>query len=85
MLLELQKLEMKNFGISIPTFRHIFVQQPLEDMDWPIALFMSPTRELALQTWKEASKFARNLGIRVVCVYGGVAIFGQIAELKKGS
>jgi len=49
------------------------------------ALIMSPTRELALQTWKEANKFARNLGIRVVCVYGGVAISEQIAELKKGA
>ena len=46
---------------------------------------MSPTRELALQTWKEANKFARNLGLRVVCVYGGVGISEQIAELKKGA
>ncbi|CAK5107965.1 unnamed protein product [Meloidogyne enterolobii] len=76
MLLEFQKLQVE---------KNILDQQPLEDMDGPIALFMFPTRELALQTWKEASKFARNLRIRVVCVYGGVAIFGQIAELKKGS
>jgi ATP-dependent RNA helicase DDX46/PRP5 len=46
---------------------------------------MSPTRELALQTWKEANKFARNLGLHVVCVYGGVPISEQIAELKKGA
>jgi ATP-dependent RNA helicase DDX46/PRP5 len=49
------------------------------------ALIMSPTRELALQTWKEANKFARNLGLHVVCVYGGVGISEQIAELKKGA
>lgn len=46
---------------------------------------MSPTRELALQTWKEANKFSRNLDVRVVCVYGGVGISEQIAELKKGA
>ena len=46
---------------------------------------MAPTRELALQTWKEANKFARNLGLHVVCVYGGVGISEQIAELKKGA
>jgi ATP-dependent RNA helicase DDX46/PRP5 len=46
---------------------------------------MSPTRELALQTWKEANKFARNLNLHVVCVYGGVGISEQIAELKKGA
>lgn len=50
-----------------------------------LALIMSPTRELALQTWKEANKFAKNYDIRVVCVYGGVGISEQIAELKKGA
>lgn len=50
-----------------------------------LALILSPTRELALQTWKEANKFARQFGIRVVCVYGGVGISEQIAELKKGA
>uniref|UniRef100_A0A914KK22 RNA helicase n=1 Tax=Meloidogyne incognita TaxID=6306 RepID=A0A914KK22_MELIC len=75
----------KTLAFLIPMFRHILDQPPLEDMDGPIALIMSPTRELALQTWKEANKFARNLGIRVVCVYGGVAISEQIAELKKGA
>jgi ATP-dependent RNA helicase DDX46/PRP5 len=38
-----------------------------------------------MQTWKEANKFARNYNIRVVCVYGGVGISEQIAELKKGA
>lgn len=48
-------------------------------------MILSPTRELALQTWKEANKFARVFGIRVICVYGGVGISEQIAELKKGA
>lgn len=46
---------------------------------------MSPTRELAMQTWKEANKFAISLRINVVCVYGGVGISDQIADLKKGA
>lgn len=46
---------------------------------------MAPTRELALQTWKEANKFAKSLDIQVVCVYGGVGISEQIADLKKGA
>lgn len=46
---------------------------------------MSPTRELALQTYKEAVKFCRSLDIRVVCVYGGVGISDQIGDLKKGA
>jgi ATP-dependent RNA helicase DDX46/PRP5 len=46
---------------------------------------MSPTRELALQTYKEANKFCRSLDIRVVCAYGGVGISDQIADLKRGA
>lgn len=46
---------------------------------------MSPTRELAMQTWKEAKKFARVLNLRVVCVYGGAGISEQIADLKRGA
>jgi ATP-dependent RNA helicase DDX46/PRP5 len=46
---------------------------------------MSPTRELALQTYKEALKFCRALDLRVVCVYGGVGISDQIGDLKKGA
>ena len=45
---------------------------------------MSPTRELALQTYNECRKFAKPLKLRVVCVYGGTGISEQIAELKRG-
>lgn len=45
---------------------------------------MSPTRELALQTYNECRKFTKALRLRVVCVYGGTGISEQIAELKRG-
>ena len=48
------------------------------------ALLMSPTRELALQTFHEIRKFSKALKVRVVCVYGGTGISEQIAELKRG-
>jgi ATP-dependent RNA helicase DDX46/PRP5 len=50
-----------------------------------LALILSPTRELALQTWKEAQRFGKLLGIKAVCVYGGVGISEQIADLKRGA
>uniref|UniRef100_A0A914HX97 RNA helicase n=1 Tax=Globodera rostochiensis TaxID=31243 RepID=A0A914HX97_GLORO len=55
----------KTLAFLIPMFRHVMDQERLYDMDGPIAMIMSPTRELALQTWKEANKFARNLGLHV--------------------
>uniref|UniRef100_A0AC35TW83 RNA helicase n=1 Tax=Rhabditophanes sp. KR3021 TaxID=114890 RepID=A0AC35TW83_9BILA len=64
-------------------FRHIKDQAPLDEGDGPIAIIMTPTRELALQIWKEAKKFANLLKLNVVAVYGGVGISEQIADLKR--
>ncbi|GMR50389.1 hypothetical protein PMAYCL1PPCAC_20584, partial [Pristionchus mayeri] len=75
----------KTLAFLIPMFRHILDQDELDEMDGPIAIIMSPTRELAMQTWKEANKFAKPFGLRVVCVYGGVGISEQIADLKRGA
>ncbi|CAJ0584811.1 unnamed protein product, partial [Mesorhabditis spiculigera] len=75
----------KTLAFLLPMLRHVLDQDPLEDMDGPIAVIMSPTRELAMQTWKEANKFAKLHGLRVVCVYGGVGISEQIADLKRGA
>lgn len=46
---------------------------------------MAPARELAVQIYNEARKFAKPLGLRVVAVYGGAGIADQIGELKRGA
>lgn len=66
-------------------FRHILDQPPLEDGDGPIAIIMSPTRELCMQIGKDIKKFSKSLNLRAVCVYGGTGISEQIAELKRGA
>uniref|UniRef100_A0A915K4N1 Probable ATP-dependent RNA helicase DDX46 n=1 Tax=Romanomermis culicivorax TaxID=13658 RepID=A0A915K4N1_ROMCU len=75
----------KTLAFLIPMFRHVLDQPPLEDMDGPIAVVMTPTRELAMQIAKECRKFCRPLNLRCVCVYGGTGISEQIAELKRGA
>ncbi|KOB73592.1 DEAD box RNA helicase [Operophtera brumata] len=65
--------------------RKDLAKAPLEDTDGPIALIMTPTRELCMQIGKDIKKFAKSLGLRVVCVYGGTGISEQIAELKRGA
>ncbi|XP_053319483.1 probable ATP-dependent RNA helicase DDX46 [Spea bombifrons] len=75
----------KTIGFLLPMFRHIMDQRPLEEGEGPIAVIMTPTRELALQITKECKKFSKTLGLRVVCVYGGTGISEQIAELKRGA
>lgn len=75
----------KTIAFLLPMFRHIMDQRPLEESEGPISVIMTPTRELALQITKECKKFSKQLGLRVVCVYGGTGISEQIAELKRGA
>ncbi|XP_062976821.1 probable ATP-dependent RNA helicase DDX46 isoform X2 [Elgaria multicarinata webbii] len=75
----------KTIAFLLPMFRHIMDQRQLEEGEGPIAVIMTPTRELALQITKECKKFSKTLGVRVVCVYGGTGISEQIAELKRGA
>ncbi|XP_005995961.1 probable ATP-dependent RNA helicase DDX46 [Latimeria chalumnae] len=75
----------KTIAFLLPMFRHIMDQRSLEEGEGPIAVIMTPTRELALQITKECKKFSKTLNLRVVCVYGGTGISEQIAELKRGA
>ena len=76
----------KTLAFLLPLFRHIAAQPELEEGDGPIAIIMTPTRELCTQIGREVKKFLRALkGVRCVCVYGGTTISEQIAELKRGA
>mgnify|MGYP001121112753 CR=1 FL=1 len=76
----------KTISFILPLLRHVGDQQQVKQGEGPIALIMTPTRELALQIHKEISTFLKSLtGIRAVCCYGGSNIEPQIAELKKGA
>lgn len=75
----------KTIAFLLPMFRHIKDQRPLDSMDGPIALVMSPTRELATQIYRECKPFIKALNLRAVCAYGGAPIKDQIADLKRGA
>ncbi|RWS14530.1 ATP-dependent RNA helicase DDX46-like protein [Dinothrombium tinctorium] len=75
----------KTLAFVLPMLRHILDQPPLEIGDGPIAIIMTPTRELATQIWSECRKFTKSLGLRIVAVYGGTPISEQIGELKPGA
>ncbi|KAI0939711.1 pre-mRNA processing RNA-helicase, variant 2 [Taiwanofungus camphoratus] len=75
----------KTIAFLLPLFRHIKDQRPLEQMEGPVAVVMTPTRELAVQIHRECKPFLRVLGLRAVCAYGGSPIKDQIAEMKKGA
>lgn len=75
----------KTLAFLIPMFRHIGDQEPLKNGDGPIALIMTPTRELATQIHRDCKPFLKPRGLRAVCAYGGAPIRDHIAELKRGA
>ena len=50
----------------------------------PTALVLTPTRELAMQVAEAIHKYGREIGVRVVPVYGGQPITAQLARLSRG-
>ncbi|XP_066934547.1 probable ATP-dependent RNA helicase DDX46 [Clytia hemisphaerica] len=75
----------KTLAFLLPMLRHVLDQPPLEEEDGPIAIIMTPTRELALQIFREGKKFCKPLQLSIACIYGGSGISEQIAELKRGA
>ena len=75
----------KTIAFLLPMFRHIKDQRPLDSLDGPVGLVMTPTRELATQIHRECKPFLKALNLRAVCAYGGAPIKDQIADLKRGA
>jgi ATP-dependent RNA helicase DDX3X len=50
----------------------------------PITLILAPTRELALQIYEEARKFAYRSWVRPCVVYGGTPMADQRRDLERG-
>jgi ATP-dependent RNA helicase DeaD len=50
----------------------------------PLALVLVPTRELAVQVCEAVHKYGRDLGARVLPIYGGQPIGRQLQALERG-
>jgi len=71
----------KTLAFGLPCVRHI-AGLPAAQRAGVRALIVSPTRELALQIHAQLAKLAAPAGLRVACVYGGVAKDAQRAALR---
>ncbi|KAI3768358.1 hypothetical protein L2E82_18959 [Cichorium intybus] len=76
-------------SVTIPSrcwiMRGQFAQRPRGTRTvFPLALIISPTRELSCQIHEEARKFSYQTGVKVVVVYGGAPINQQLKELERG-
>ncbi len=59
----------KTMAFVLPLLRHIKDQRPLDAMEGPMAMIMTPTRELAVQIHKEMKPFLKVLNLRVRCFH----------------
>lgn len=74
----------KTISFALPAMVHINAQPLLAPGDGPIVLILAPTRELAVQTQAECTKFGKSSRIRNTAIYGGAPKGPQIRDLSRG-
>ncbi|KAL6959022.1 DEAD-box ATP-dependent RNA helicase 37 [Sarracenia purpurea var. burkii] len=72
------------FPIISGIMKSQFAQRPRGRVAFPLALILSPTRELSIQIHEEARKFAYQTGVKVMVAYGGAPISQQLRDLERG-
>ena len=73
----------KTAAFLIPIFTKL-INYPPENSKRPSTLILAPTRELALQIFREAKKLAVHAPIRILAVYGGEGYGHQENKLRAG-
>ena len=68
-----------------PMLVHCMDQRELRRGDGPIALVLVPTRELALQIYSEAKRYAKVYNLTCVCAYGGGNKYEQSKVFEAGA
>ncbi len=77
----------KTAGFTLPLLHKLarHANTSLSPARHPVrALILAPTRELAMQVHESVKTYGKYLALRSVCIYGGVDMKAQIAELKEG-
>ena len=73
----------KTAAFALPMLHRIGAR-PDDDVRVVRGLVLVPTRELAMQVAEAVHKYGRQLGIRVLPIYGGQAMQQQLRALKRG-
>jgi len=86
----------KTAAFLVPILNQIFERGPQANQgnsgqrsygrrkQYPLALVLAPTRELATQIYDEARKFAYRSRVRPCVVYGGADVRQQMQDLERG-
>src|SRR4051794_26547904 len=73
----------KTAAFALPILERLAASSP-DGPRLPMALVLVPTRELAVQVSEAIHKYGRDLGARVVPIYGGQPIGRQLRALEYG-
>jgi ATP-dependent RNA helicase DeaD len=71
----------KTAAFALPVLQHLDGDRSQPD---PYVLVLVPTRELAVQVSQAFHRYGRDLGVRVVPIYGGQPIGRQLQVLSRG-
>ncbi|EDQ87224.1 uncharacterized protein MONBRDRAFT_35229, partial [Monosiga brevicollis MX1] len=81
----------KTAAFLVPILNRVYETGPVppppnarRSQQFPVALILAPTRELAIQIYGEAQKFSYRSRVRICCVYGGASPRDQIQDLRRG-
>ncbi len=71
----------KTAAFALPVLQHLEARRTERS---PISLVLVPTRELAVQVSEAFHRYGKDLGARVLPVYGGAPIVRQLRSLESG-
>lgn len=75
----------KTLAYLLPLFVHVMDQEEIKpNVDGPIAIVLTPTRELAKQVYVNAKQLFKCLGAKVIVATGGLGTYEMSKDLKRG-
>ena len=75
----------KTAAFGLPMIERLLTAGATASRVTPRALVLVPTRELAVQVHQALSAYAAPTRLRLVTIYGGVGMGGQIQALRRGT
>ena len=75
----------KTAAFGLPMIERLLASAAGREHRLPRALVLVPTRELAVQVHQSLATYAASTPLRVVAIFGGVAMGGQIQALRRGA
>jgi ATP-dependent RNA helicase RhlE len=74
----------KTAAFGVPIIERLLARRSSGVGRVPAGLVLVPTRELAVQVHQALSSYATSTSVRVVAIFGGVAINRQVQVLRRG-